>query len=136
MVKFKNCKQYSEEYDLLMNLELQIVKNAYNYEYDKKTDEPIGKDKILQYPKYSIKLPNLMTGLEIHTFMDGDQPGYHATEYLNILEAHDFDADQSLADYPRHGNTKRIFYHDKEKAQAALYVLKKHNADLLQREVA
>ena len=61
MVKFKNCKQYSEEYDLLMNLELQIVKNAYNYEYDKKTDEPIGKKK-WQYPKYSIKLPNLMTG--------------------------------------------------------------------------
>ena len=36
MVKFKNCKQYSEEWDVLMNLELQIVKNAYNYEYDKK----------------------------------------------------------------------------------------------------
>lgn len=109
-----------------MNAELEIVVDAYNYNEDGK----FKKDLYLN-PKYSIKLPNDMTGMELHRFMDGDQPGYHAGGYLNMLEEYDLCSDDGLADYPRHGNTKRIFYKDIEKAQAALFFLKKYNKEVV-----
>mgnify|MGYP003121657570 FL=1 len=123
MKNFKNVSKYSKEYDEFMKAELEIVKDAYNY-YDKNGSRQYTES---PYPKYSIKLPNKMTGMRLVDYMDGTQPCYDNTAYLNMLEQYDIYHDESLADYPRHDNTKRIFYSDLEKAQAALYFLKKHN---------
>tara|TARA_R100000234_G_scaffold24611_1_gene14229 strand:- start:205 stop:600 length:396 start_codon:yes stop_codon:yes gene_type:complete len=131
MKDFKNVTYYTKEYDALMNAELEIVKNVYNYDRDGAKE----KDYLL-FPKYSIKLPNKMTGLRLTSYMDGEQPGYENTAYLNMLEEYDIYYDKSCADYPRHDDTKRIFYKDLEKAQAALYYLKKHNDYINKKEVA
>lgn len=125
MKNFLCVTKYSDEYDEFMNVELEIVKDAYNY------DEKNGRQD--NYPEYSIKLPNKMTGMRLVDYSDGIQAHYDANAYLNLLEDYDLFHDESLADYPRHGSTKRIFYKDKGKAQAALYFLKKLN-DLLNQE--
>ena len=109
MFDLKEITKYSEEYDEAMNAELEIVKNAYDRE------------------GYSIKLPNKMTGMRLQKWGDTYQPMYDATEYGNILRKYGVYYDSGLADYPRNGNTARIFYKDLEKAQAALYYLKKLN---------
>ena len=117
MRSLKHLKNYTPEWDEVMNLELEVVANAYNY---------IDGKKVWSKPMYSIKLPNDMTGMRLYKSMDSDQPMYDATSYLNMLEQYDLYYDDCLADYPRHGNTKRIFYHDFEKAHASVYFLKKH----------
>jgi hypothetical protein len=127
MRSLKHLEKYSPEWDEVMNLELEVVANAYNYKDGKK---------VWSKPMYSIKLPNDMTGMRLAQFMDGDQPMYDATSYLNMLEQYDLYHDDGLADYPRHGNTKRIFYHDFEKAHASVYFLKKHYEFLKEQEVA
>ena len=127
MRSLKHLKKYSPEWDEVMNLELEVVANAYNY---------IDGKKVWSKPMYSIKLPNDMTGMRLYKSMDSDQPMYDATSYLNMLEQYDLYHDDSLADYPRHGNTKRIFYHDFEKAHASVYFLKKHYEFLKEQEVA
>ena len=127
MRSLKHLEKYSPEWDEVMNLELEVVANAYNY---------IDGEKVWSKPMYSIKLPNDMTGMRLYESMDGDQPMYDATSYLNMLEQYDLYHDDSLADYPRHGNTKRIFYHDFEKAHASVYFLKKHYEFLKEQEVA
>jgi hypothetical protein len=111
MFDLKEITKYSEEYDEAMNAELEIVKNAYDGAWG----------------GYSIKLPNKMTGMRLQKWGDTYQPMYDATEYGNILRKYDVYYDSGLADYPRNGNTARIFYKDLEKAQAALYYLKKLN---------
>jgi len=132
MKELKGIEHYTPEYDDVMSAELEIIKDAYNYEkYGIR--EKAG---FLLYPKYSIKLPNKMTGLSLHETSDGQQPAYHSDGYLNMLEQYDIYHDESIADYPRHGDTKRIFYKDLEKAQAALYYLKKHNDYINQKETA
>tara|TARA_Y100000114_G_scaffold146535_1_gene157328 strand:+ start:457 stop:852 length:396 start_codon:yes stop_codon:yes gene_type:complete len=128
---YKDVTHYTDRYDDLMNTELEIVKNVYNYDKD-----GAKQDDYLLYPKYSIKLPNKMTGLRMTSTMDGEQPCYENTAYLDMLEKYDIYHDMSIADYPRHGDTKRIFYKDLEKAQAALYYLKKHNNYINKKEVA
>jgi len=127
MRSLKHLEKYSPEWDEVMNLELEVVANAYNY---------IDGKKVWSKPMYSIKLPNDMTGMRLYKSMDSDQPMYDATSYLNMLEQYDLYHDDSLADYPRHGNTKRIFYHDFEKAHACVYFLKKHYEFLKEQEVA
>ena len=127
MRSLKHLEKYSPEWDEVMNLELEVVANAYNY---------IDGKKVWSKPMYSIKLPNDMTGMRLYKSMDSDQPMYDATSYLNMLEQYDLYHDDSLADYPRHGNTKRIFYHDFEKAHASVYFLKKHYEFLKEQEVA
>ena len=127
MRSLKHLKNYTPEWDEVMNLELEVVANAYNY---------IDGKKVWSKPMYSIKLPNDMTGMRLYKSMDSDQPMYDATSYLNMLEQYDLYHDDSLADYPRHGNTKRIFYHDFEKAHASVYFLKKHYEFLKEQEVA
>jgi len=47
MKDLKGVEKYSEEYDLIMDLEMQVVANAYDTE------------------GYSIKLPNDITGMSI-----------------------------------------------------------------------
>ena len=132
--------KYSPEYDELMNTHLEIIEDVYNYDAPKDEKDYVEDTcmtvKTGSYPKYSIKLPNEMTGLRLVEFMDGDQPAYDNTDYLNMLERLDLDHDQSIADYPRHGDTKRIFYHDIEKAQAALYFLKRLWIIIKEKEVA
>jgi hypothetical protein len=128
MRSLKHLKNYTPEWDEVMNLELEVVANAYNYKDGEKSAYP--------KPIYSIKLPNDMTGMELYQSMDGDQPMYPATSYLNMLEEYDLYHDDGLADYPRHDNTKRIFYNNFEKAHASVYFLKKHYEFLKEQEVA
>lgn len=116
MFDLKEITKYSEEYDEAMNAELEIVKNAYDRE------------------GYSIKLPNKMTGMRLQKWGDTYQPMYDATEYRNILRKYDAYYENGLADYPRNGNTARIFYRDLDKAQRALYYLNKLNDN--EKEVA
>ncbi len=126
---YKGLKKYSPEYDSVMNKHLEIIEDVYNYDAPKDeknyVEDTCMTVKYGSYPKYSIKLPNEMTGLRLVDYMDGDQAAYDNTDYLNMLEELDLYHDDSIADYPRHGDTLRIFYHDLEKAQAALFFLKK-----------
>ena len=126
---YKRLKKYSAKYDSVMNTYLEIIEDVYNYDVPKDeknyVEDTCMTVKYGSYPKYSIKLPNEMTGLRFVEYMDGDQPAYDNTDYLNMLERLDLHHDDSIADYPRHDDTLRIFYHDFEKAQAALYFLKK-----------
>ena len=46
----KNLEQYTPEWDVIMNAELEIVEDAYNYKN--------GVEKRYLSPKYSIKIPN------------------------------------------------------------------------------
>ena len=128
MRSLKHLKQYSPEWDEVMNLELEVVANAYNYEDGVKTKYP--------FPMFSIALPNDMTGMRSVRFMDGDQACYDNTGYINMLEEYDLYHDDGLADYPRHDSTKRIFYHDFEKAHASVYFLKKYYKAMKEQEVA
>jgi len=48
------------------------------------------------------------------------------THLKNLLKRLDLNYDTSIADYPRNGDTLRIFYSDLDKAQAVIYFLKKH----------
>lgn len=122
MKSLKNLKKYSQEWDEVMNLELEIVQDAYNY------DEHGKKDDYLSNPVYSIKIPNYCTGYKAEKTMDGYQPSYN--QNINkLLYPLNLFPDSSLADYPRHGDTKRIFYHDLEKAQAALFFIKSYAQD-------
>ena len=122
MKNLKNLKKYSQEWDEVMNLELEIVQDAYNY------DEHGKKDDYLSNPVYSIKIPNYCTGYKAEKTMDGYQPSYN--QNINkLLYPLNLFPDSSLADYPRHGDTKRIFYHDLEKAQAALFFIKSYAQD-------
>ena len=122
MKSLKNLKKYSQEWDEVMNLELEIVQDAYNY------DEHGKKDDYLSNPVYSIKIPNYCTGYKAENTMDGYQPIYN--QNINkLLYPLNLFPDSSLADYPRHGDTKRIFYHDLEKAQAALFFIKSYAQD-------
>tara|TARA_R100000655_G_scaffold77938_1_gene117276 strand:- start:12431 stop:12784 length:354 start_codon:yes stop_codon:yes gene_type:complete len=112
MIDFEKIIKYSEEYDEAMNVELEIVKNAYGSALP-----------------YSIKLPNKMTGMSLVEFGDTTQPRWDAldeeTGYGNMLKKYDVYYDSGFADYPVYGNTARIFYRDLDKAQGALYYLKK-----------
>ena len=132
--------KYSPEYDELMNTHLEIIEDVYNFGAPKDekgyVEDTSMTVKYGSYPKYSIKLPNEMTGLRFVEYMDGDQPTYDKTDYLNMLEELDLYHDESIADYPRHGDTLRIFYHDLEKAQAALYFLKRLSIIIKEKEVA
>ena len=127
MKSYKGLKEYSAEYDALMNTHLEIIQDAYNYTNGTKRPSylSVKKEDYLLYPRYSIKLPNNMTGLRLVECMDGDQPVYDNTAYLNMLEHYDLHHDKAIADCPRHGDAKRIFYHDLEKAYASLHFLKK-----------
>jgi len=57
MRSLKHLEKYSPEWDEVMNLELEVVANAYNYEDGKKCKYP--------NPMYSIKLPNDMTAMRL-----------------------------------------------------------------------
>ena len=127
MKKLTDVKKYSKKYDNIMNLELEVVENAYNTEHDRETNEAVGfKEDYLLSPKYSIKLPNDITGMEEHRNWDGDFVRYINYGWEDSLISNGLKSDSSLADYPRHGNTLRIFYKDLDKANAALYFLKKY----------
>ena len=103
MQTLNNVEKYSKTYDKIMNAELEVVHNAYDGDYG----------------EYSIKIPNSMTKMELIEFYDGDQPSYSSLNLPEYLEE-----DFSLADYPRHDSTKRIFYKSLEKATAALFYIK------------
>ena len=103
MKTLNNVEEYSHKYDEIMNAELELVHNAYDG----------------RYGEYSIKIPNSMTKMELIEFYDGDQPSYNSLNLPKYLEE-----DNSLADYPRHDSTLRIFYKSLEKTTAALFYIK------------
>jgi hypothetical protein len=130
MKSLKNLKHYTTEWDAIMDTELEIVEDAYNYDAEGNLEE----DYLLK-PKYSIKIPNCCTGYKSVTTMDGEQPSYNRN-IETILSDLSLDADSSIADYPRHGDTMRVFYHDLEKAQAALFFIKSYAQGFEAQEVA
>ena len=115
----KNIEKYSFEYDEIMNLELDIIEGA---------NDSHSRDWL---PNYSIKIPNSLTNMTLVSTMDSDHPSYDL-KVEKILTKYDIMYDKSLADTPRHNNTLRIFYGNKEKATVALYYIKQ----FLNQEVA
>jgi hypothetical protein len=130
MKTLKNLEHYTPEWDDKMDAELEIVQDAYNYDKEGQI-----KEDYLLYPKYSIKIPNYCTGYNAVTTMDGELPCYNGN-VDTLLSDLSLDADSGLADYPRHGDTMRVFYHDLEKAQAALFFIKSYAQDFATEEVA
>ena len=130
MKTLKNLEHYTPEWDDKMDAELEIVKDAYNYDKDGQI-----KEDYLLHPKYSIKIPNYCSGYKSVTTMDGEQPSYNGN-VDTLLSNLSLDADSGLADYPRHGDTMRVFYNDLEKAQAALFFIKSYAQDFNVEEVA
>lgn len=105
--KVDTTEKYSPEYDSLMNAELEVISGAYNHD---------GKN---YYPPLSVKIPNKFTGMKMHYSYDGDQPSYD--RWLERwLEMCELSPDESLADYPRHDSTLRLFWHCPHKASDAL----------------
>tara|TARA_R110000787_G_scaffold238040_1_gene344357 strand:+ start:93 stop:455 length:363 start_codon:yes stop_codon:yes gene_type:complete len=100
--------KYTPEYDELMNAPLELMHGVYGYVEDN---------------KYSIKIPNELAEVTMLQTMDGDQPSYNRDAEVH-LRSHGIVADESLADYPRNGDTLRLFFNNAEKGYAALYHLK------------
>jgi len=106
-------KSYSDDYDKLMNLELSIIKNAYNN---------------FRFP-YSFALPNEITGMQEIAVLDGSQPNY-ADDFTNAFfykQCGPFDEDGdyiTLADYPRHKSRLRFLFKSEHAAQEALLAIK------------
>ena len=73
---------------------------------------------------FTIQVPNEVSKMTIKSFMDGDHPIY---ENAPLIEARfivsgltDFD---SLADYPRDGNTLRYFFETESEAELAAAIV-------------
>ena len=103
-----DIEKYTEAYDELMNSPLELLHGVYGY---------------VEENKYSIKIPNELAEVTMHQMMDGDQTSY-SRDAEDYLKSHGIVCDQSLADYPRNGDTLRLFFNDVEKGYAALYHLK------------
>tara|TARA_R110000803_G_scaffold171370_1_gene234326 strand:+ start:96 stop:458 length:363 start_codon:yes stop_codon:yes gene_type:complete len=101
-------KKYTPEYDELMDAPLELLHGVYGYVEDN---------------KYSIKIPNELAQVTMHHSFDGDQPSY-SRDAEDHLRSHGIVADQTLADYPRNGDTLRLFFNNAETGYASLYHLK------------
>lgn len=108
MKTLNNLEKYTPEYDNVMNTHLEVIHGAY------------GSD----FGEYSIKIPNELTNKTYLETFDGDQP-CHSTDVETMLEELGLSADTTLADYPRHGDTLRLFFNDLDKANASLFFIKK-----------
>tara|TARA_R110000737_G_scaffold232027_1_gene245501 strand:- start:960 stop:1355 length:396 start_codon:yes stop_codon:yes gene_type:complete len=101
-------EKYTPEYDELMDAPLELMHGVYGY-----VDEN----------KYSIKIPNELAKVTMHHSMDGDQPSYDRRAE-NYLREKGIEANLSLADYPRNGDTLRLFFDEEELGYVALFFLK------------
>jgi len=111
MKTLNNLEQYSTQHDAIMNTSLEIIEGAYESSFG----------------EYSIKVPHNLSPVSFIETFDGNQPCY-SRDVEQELESMNLKADTTLADYPRHGDTLRLFYSDIEKAQAALYFIKQMKA--------
>ena len=105
-----NVKDYSVEYDRIMNTNLELVKGVYGYD------------------KISFSIPEKYTFVKMHVFeSDGgyEHPAHNSDFVAQILEMLDVEKD-ALIDYPRHNNKLRYFFKDYEEAVAALFMVKKY----------
>lgn len=110
MKNLNNLEQYTPQHDEIMNTSLEIIEGAYESSFG----------------EYSIKIPHELSPVSFLSTFDGDQPCYSG-DIKTHLKSLGLNADKTLADYPRHGDTLRLFYTDLEKAQAALYFIKRMN---------
>ena len=79
---------------------------------------------------FTIQVPNEVSKMRIKSFMDGDHPIYenaHAIEVRFIVSGlTDF---ESLADYPRDGNTLRYFFETEGEAELAAAIVNGMDGD-------
>jgi len=105
-----NVKDYSAEYDRIMNTNLELVKGVYD-----------------KMGRLSFSIPEKYTFIKMHVFESDN--GYEHPEHERwvdgildnmLIEKH------CLIDNPRHNNKLRYFFKDYEEAVAALYMVKKY----------
>lgn len=76
-------------------------------------------------PAWSVQIPNSLSGMWLKDYLDGQQPMYDNSDYLETLLHYvgifDFD---TIADYPKDGNTLRFTFTDEKDAITASTVFK------------
>lgn len=76
-------------------------------------------------PAWSVQIPNSLSGMRLKDYLDGAQPHYDNADYLEALLHYvgifDFD---TIADYPKDGNTLRFTFADEGNASTASAVFK------------
>jgi len=108
-----NLEKYTPEWDSVYNAELEIVKGAY--------------PSIWSEYQFSVKVPNMMSGMYLHSLWDGDQPSYDP-DMCQLAENLGLDY-ESVADYPRHDNTLRLGFKSIKDAVKYLTALSMEVAD-------
>ena len=73
---------------------------------------------------FTVQVPNEVSKMELKSFMDGDHPIYHNAHAIEsrfiVSGLTDF---ESLADYPRDGNTLRYFFENESEAELAAAII-------------
>ena len=76
-------------------------------------------------PAWSVQVPNSVSGMTLKEYMDGSQPHYDNARCLETLLHYvgifDFD---TVADYPKDGNTLRFTFAEEKEAITASTVFK------------
>lgn len=76
-------------------------------------------------PAWSVQIPNSLSGMHLKDYLDGQQAHYDNADYLETLLHYvgifDFD---TIADYPKDGNTLRFTFADEKDAITASTVFK------------
>lgn len=74
--------------------------------------------------QFTIQVPNEISGLELIPTMDGDQPSYRNKEQIQSrFIVAGLDNFESIADYPRDGNTLRFFFENECEAELAAAIV-------------
>jgi len=107
-----NLKEYSPAHDAVMNAALEVVHGVY-----------FGGRSTWNHNEFSIKIPNDMTDMTQQSTTDGDHPVYNDTNVKDTLIDHRI-CYESIADYPRYGDTLRLFFRTQEEADKALAIVK------------
>ena len=74
---------------------------------------------------WSVQVPNDISGLTMHSTMDGDQPAYNRDftgTVENLFQVCDLEF-KSVADYPKDGNTLRYLFKTESAADLAIAII-------------
>lgn len=129
-------KKYTDEYDRIMNLTLNIVRGA-NCTTEEYTDVII--DDYGRRKPFSIGIPHKMTWIKDDVFASdgGYRHPVHDCDWLDAICIQMRVERDVLLDYPRHGDKIRYHFDTIEEATAVLFMWKKYiNNHLNNKEVA
>lgn len=80
--------------------------------------------------QHTIQIPNEISGLEMIPCMDGDQPSYRNKRQIDSqFIVAGLDGFQTIADYPRDGNTLRYFFETENEAELAAAIINSMDGD-------